>query len=410
MYLYFVLTLINVIKEKKWTVILFSIPNLIFIWLNFNSSLYTHLTPRFGLGFWPEPTIYFHFYLLYWHWTCLYGFYWLIKGWRSSTSLRREQIKFVTLACGIGYLGGATNWPMWYKIEIPPYANIAISLYVALIAYAILRHRLMDFNLIMRWGMAYALLFLTLGLAMVPLTAFLEYVLHERLRLTQGLATVFVVCVGVFIFGPLRRAITRFVDRFIFRSPDFQSILAGIEQTIKGSNNIDALTRQLSEKLKMIWGAGHAGLVVWDYILGRYKLMPEEAFKDQAVVRNKESISPSDFLIRTLESEKRLFKHGVITEEELNVLGDRALPGEKTTFWKIRRTMRWLGANACVPLLAKDQLSGFIVLGTKKNGASYNEEDKKFLSHVAQIVAGALQKTLTEEEKGWGQNPVSQLS
>jgi hypothetical protein len=52
--------------------------------------------------------------------------------------------------------------------------------------------------------------------------------------------------------------------------------------------------------------------------------------------------------------------------------------------------MRWLGAAACVPIMAKQDLCGILVLGPKKNQAIYNEEDKKFLSHVAEMISSPI--------------------
>lgn len=71
------------------------------------------------------------------------------------------------------------------------------------------------------------------------------------------------------------------------------------------------------------------------------------------------------------------------------MLGNRAFAGERTTFWKIRRTMRWVGAAACIPLMYQTDIIGFLILGQKKNLGVYTEEDKKFLSHVAEIVSEA---------------------
>ena len=128
----------------------------------------------------------------------------------------------------------------------------------------------------------------------------------------------------------------------------------------------------------------------------QYRAVGAEAFADQVIIRLNEKIERTDFLVRTLESERRLFRHGIIADEEINFLGNRAFAGERTTFWKIRRTMRWLGATICVPLMGQNELTGFIVLGNKKNQTLYNNEDKRFLSHVAEIISTAIKNSLNE--------------
>jgi len=58
--------------------------------------------------------------------------------------------------------------------------------------------------------------------------------------------------------------------------------------------------------------------------------------------------------------------------------------------------MRWVGASICVPLMIKSNLVGFIILGAKKNNTLYNDEDKKFLSHVSERISEAITKIMVE--------------
>jgi GAF domain-containing protein len=64
--------------------------------------------------------------------------------------------------------------------------------------------------------------------------------------------------------------------------------------------------------------------------------------------------------------------------------------------------MHWLGAAACVPLMDKDRLIGFLVLGNKKSGGAYSREDKKFLSHVSEIVSSATSHILYGQSESIG--------
>ena len=47
----------------------------------------------------------------------------------------------------IGYLGVATNYLLWYDIPIPPIGNWTAAFYLAIVAYAILKYRLMDIRM-----------------------------------------------------------------------------------------------------------------------------------------------------------------------------------------------------------------------------------------------------------------------
>jgi uncharacterized protein YigA (DUF484 family) len=47
--------------------------------------------------------------------------------------------------------------------------------------------------------------------------------------------------------------------------------------------------------------------------------------------------------------------------------------------------------------MLNEELIGFIVLGPKKNQAYYNDEDKKFLSHVAEIVSNTIKDIILSQ-------------
>jgi hypothetical protein len=147
------------------------------------------------------------------------------------------------------------------------------------------------------------------------------------------------------------------------------------------------LAESLSQKIKSIWKVDHAGIVTWSSSGAYFRPLPHPEFIDLSINTMDQKITTADFLIKTLESERRLFHYGVIQDDELVAYCERALPGEKATFQKIRRTMRWLGASICVPIMNGNNLIGFIVLGKKLSGVSYNREDKKILSHVGDILS-----------------------
>lgn len=143
-YLHFVFAFVGILEKRKKLLGACYFVNFIFLILNAFTLLYTRLIPKHGFGFWPVPTLLFHIYLSWWVWQCSYGFCWLVKGYRLSTGLKREQIGYFIIAAIIGFVGGATNWPLWYDIPLPPHPNILITLYIAIVAYAILRRYFLE--------------------------------------------------------------------------------------------------------------------------------------------------------------------------------------------------------------------------------------------------------------------------
>lgn len=347
---------------------------------------------EYSWGFYPKAGVPWHpIFLGFLSYLALMSNVELIKELSKSDikPLRKIQLKYVLMA-NITYTLAATDFLVNYGVGFYPIGVLTIIISLSIIAYSILRLKLMDFNLVMRWGLAYFILISIIVAIFIPTAILSDRLLTKIFHFMPGVSILLAVCLSVLIFDPLRNFITRFVDLIIFKSPDFQSILVGVEEIIKNEKELTPLCEKLILNFKNIWGVEHAGLLIWDFHQSSFKLMPEKAFSEQIIMRVDQEIGENDFLVRTLENEKRLFPDGIIVEDEVTNFGASASPGERTTFWKIRRTMRWLGASICVPLLSEAKLIGFIVLGPKRNKSIYNNEDKKFLSHVAENITTAI--------------------
>ncbi len=107
--------------------------------------------------YWPEPGPLFHLYLAWFAGYVLYATYLVAAAFHAASGIRRHQYAYMIAASIIGYAGGATNFPLWYGIPIAPYGTILITLYTALMAYTIVRYRLMNISVVLNKGLAYAI-------------------------------------------------------------------------------------------------------------------------------------------------------------------------------------------------------------------------------------------------------------
>lgn len=136
----------------------------IFAICSFSPLIIRGLEPRGGFQWWPVPGPLYPLYLL-----TFFGYFsaaaWdLVQGIRETTGLKRNQITFVLLGTVVGFIGGSTNFFLWYDIPIQPIGNGFVALYVVAVGYAIIRFRLMDVSLIAARLAAYALLSISLAL------------------------------------------------------------------------------------------------------------------------------------------------------------------------------------------------------------------------------------------------------
>src|SRR5258706_9975632 len=91
----------------------------------------------------------------------------------------------MVLAFNIGYFGGATNWPVWFRINIPPYLNSLIAVYGPIIAYAIVKHRLMDIQVIIKKTLAYSIITTSLTIVYLGVVTVCAQRLHALVVLPR---------------------------------------------------------------------------------------------------------------------------------------------------------------------------------------------------------------------------------
>jgi hypothetical protein len=128
-----------------------------------------------SFSFWPVPGLFFHPFLLYFLWYVVYATSLVGVALRDANGIRRHQYAYMLAASIIGYAGGATNFPLWYGVPLLPYGTVLITMYTALMAYTIVRYRLMNISVVLNKGLGYAIV-----LAIIVVATSIGAVLSNR--------------------------------------------------------------------------------------------------------------------------------------------------------------------------------------------------------------------------------------
>ncbi len=286
-FLHFVFVFTGIEKRKKIEIIVYYCISAFFIFLNFNSMLYTEVEPRHGLGYWPTPTNYFHLYLTYWWWQCIYGYGWLIHSLRNSKGFVREQKKYLALGLAVAFIGGASNWPMWYGINFPPYLNILISLYVLLSAYAVIKYRLMDIKIVLtRAG-----IFLILYTFILGLPLFIGY--RNGFNFNSFILLFMLATVGPLIYQFLQG---KAEDLLLSKQRSYQNMFLQASREFLRERDLDRIIRIIVYGVKYQIDVEYAGLFLVDRNSGNYRLhfiKGENSFPEKYVITPIQRIVPS---------------------------------------------------------------------------------------------------------------------
>ncbi len=154
-YLQHVLTIIERVEQHRMALYIGYALSGFFLLSDLTPLFVTDLQPEMSFQYWPKPGPIFHFFLIWFFAYVCYATYLLAVEFQNAKGIRRNQYLYLMIGSVIGYGGGATNFPLWYGIQIPPDGTILVAVYAAVFAYTIVRYRLMDITVVMHKGLTY---------------------------------------------------------------------------------------------------------------------------------------------------------------------------------------------------------------------------------------------------------------
>jgi len=370
-YLHFVFSFLGILERKRKFLIACYIVNLVFVVLNFSSLLYTGLVPRYGLGFWPIPTTFFHIYLSFWFFQLFYGFGFLVKGYRKAAGFKREQIRYFLVAAIVGFFGGATNWPMWYDIHFPPYMNILISVSLGIVAYAIVTYRLMDINVAVTktaiFTMVYSIL---LGIPPLFLIIHRTFLYHHFgvywWLMPAGVAACELLA---FVAPTINHYFQERANRVLLRKQrSYQENLIKLAKQMTLTKDLRSLLVLIVRNVTREIGISHARVYLWEKRYNQY-VREVRYGKERRRQFFDDSLSRGAPLIRMLYRNKErgpLLKEEVLSEFEVN---------EPENLEEVETQLRSMGAAILLPAFIGEEMIAFLVLGTKRSKEIYTPDD-----------------------------------
>jgi len=151
-YFHFVTLFIGKYQQFKyliWTGYLFATFFIIADVTNLLISTVTHKsTLFFSFDFWPTAGPLMLPFLGIWIFFAFYSAKLLWDKYKISKKTDKHYILLMWLGTLIGYIGGCTNFFLWYNIPISPFGNISTAVYVAFVAYGIMRYKLFNIRLV----------------------------------------------------------------------------------------------------------------------------------------------------------------------------------------------------------------------------------------------------------------------
>ncbi|MFU8773758.1 MAG: histidine kinase, partial [Anaerolineales bacterium] len=295
---------------------------------------------------------------------------------KDASPLIRSQAKVLLAGIGLGLCGFIVFIWLPAYIHYPPPGNpqwgaLITALYPLSVGYAVLRYQLFDIRVVIRKGLVYSLLTATLT-AMFLLLSLVSGYLFQLLTGQQSILVALLPALLIaFMFQPVRVYIQSMVDQAFFRHAyeirkTLQSFNQGLSTLREKREVVDLVLDMVNETL----GVENAAMLL---------LNP-----DECVIRG-------DLFILDKPEVDNLFSW--VGKEKRPIMG---MPDDQSP---VGMSMRQMGASLAVPVTVSKELIGILLMGEKRSGDIFTQDDLELLITLTHSTGLALENARLHEER-----------
>lgn len=384
-----ILVIINKAKKLNRLILLGYLFSTIFLILNFFfRSLYIpEVTRKISFRYISTPGPLWYLYILFFVGFTFYGLYELYKARIESRGSRKNQLRWLSIAYTTVIIAAVFYLLLVFNIETPPVDNFLVVVYSLIMAYAILKHRLMDIEIVIKKTVYYSIL-------TALLTGIFHLVIVFSNLLFQGIAgysSFWASFVAIFsiavIFHPLREKIQDYVDRIFSRQQyEYRKILReysyALSKPALDLRRFSKLTPYLVAKNMKL---KNSAVLVLDRMKRVYSVRRSYIYGSSPKSKRKVLLWDKDIWGKEINLESPLVQH---------LRRGRILNIDEIEDEKLKEEMNALKAKLCIPSVSRSEYFGeptllsILVLGEKLSEAGFSNEDITFLeilSHQSTI-------------------------
>jgi signal transduction histidine kinase len=296
----------------------------------------------------------------------------IYRGFWSESPIVRIQARIILLGCLLAF-GPIT---IWFLVGV--YAGVTIAfilpwlvLFPISIAYAILRQRLFNINLVIGRGVVYVLLIVAVVGVYFLVIYLLSQLFGTALQANHPLALGIFVLLLALLINPAWNRLRRAADQvFLGAAVDHRQVASHFVSRLADTTGLPSVLQALDEALEAGWRLQSAALFLLDSQHARY--VPY-------------AIGNSPFPSVTFVRESPLVYQMLKQRQGLYLYRDRPIPSDLAVE---QAALEGLRSSLFIPVPGH----GWLTLGPKRNGASFSMDDVAILQSLASNLAVALEK------------------
>ncbi len=320
----------------------------------------------------PLYPLYIVFFLISWSYAVVH----LFSEMRKSTGKKRRQLQFLFAGSLIGYVGGSGAFLPVYDLNFPiiyPYGSFAIAITVSVMTYDIVRHGLMDIEVIIKKAIVFTFLFGAVFGAFVGIMMLTQELLAGGRLVGLALSSVIIILT----VRPLENFLVNATDKFLFQKKyNPAELIRAFSKSVLTELDLNQITKSTIEKLTEILRVKTCAILIPGKEGNQFVIKDSEGIENKKIVYDKES----PLVIRLNEG------GGFILASS-----DKSLPETLSS------DLAKINANVVLAITVHTQMIGMLSLGNKKSDKEYTKEDVDILLVLSDALGVAITNALAFE-------------
>ena len=300
----------------------------------------------------------------------------LIQGYfRTRDAHQRDRIRYLVIGFSITILASLINFTKFGKYPIDIAANGVTAL---LIAYAILRHQLLDIRIVIRLGLLYSITTALFGVVYYVTISLVLNIFELITGKAVFFASIVVGTLAAFLLSPLRNMAQAWIDRIFYREKyNADLMLQRLSQTTTSLLDIDKITHMILSEIVNTLHIEHGAMLIKDVETGNFQVISGDA---------QHKHFPSGFRADHPIVNWMTHHNQPLLSQELLVV-----PTFKSMWMEEKDELEKFNAEIFLPLSTKGELIGILVLGKKLSSQPYTQDERLVFSTLANQTAVAIE-------------------
>ncbi len=311
---------------------------------------------------------------------------------RADDPLVRQQLKWLRNGAFFGVAPFALLYVLPYAAGIVPNAYmkmsvLALTLVPLTLAYAIIRYRLMDVDILFRRGYAYTLATLCVLAGFYGIIFSVATIVQKNFKeLGQG-SIVTIMLIAAFLFQPIRAWIQEYLDKYFYRDRyDYRRTLVEFAREMSSETDLDTMLSAVAGRLTQTLQIRHLAFFLSedgpDELGQEFRLKMGFGMRDREgrAIQSGENLDLS-FLMNV---------RGPIFFERTRYLVDavsRAMPA------RVRQTIADLDLTYYIPCASRGRTIAFLGVSRTETNDYLSSDDLELLQTLSGYVAIAIENS-----------------